>query len=68
MIFLNIFDMESINSPLLCLFNWMQKFSYNGNVYCMSFSVKHLLLRKEILKGFGKVLKIITVALTQSAL
>lgn len=58
--------MQSINSTLLCLFNWMQKFSHNGNLNCMKFSGKCLLFRKEILKGFGKGLKIITVALTLS--
>jgi len=41
----------------------MQKFSYNANVHCTKFSGKCLVLGNEILKRFGKGLKIITVAL-----
>lgn len=41
----------------------MQKFSYNGNVHHIKFSGNYLLFREEILKGFGKGLKIIVVAL-----
>lgn len=41
----------------------MQKFSYKGNVHCMKIAGNYLLFRKEILKGFGKGVKIIIVAL-----
>lgn len=35
--FLNVFDMQSVNSSLFCLFNEMQKFSYNANIHCEVF-------------------------------